>query len=121
MADVEDEALEPWTCTSFSQRVAEDSVFLDRISRHFEMLTPLQQMRIILSLVYCPPLDPPRAYLDLLRVAQESDNDLVASCAHIAWAVLVENVALHDVAVHGASPYDEANHCVFREEGLLED
>ena len=75
MADVEDEALEPWTCTAFSQRVAEDPVFLDRISRHFDMLTPLQQMRIILSLVYCPPQDPPRAYLDLLCMAQESDND----------------------------------------------
>ena len=121
MADVEDEALEPWTCTAFSQRVAEDPVFLDRISRHFDMLTPLQQMRIILSLVYCPPQDPPRAYLDLLCMAQESDNDLVASCAAIAWAVLVDNVALLDVAVHGASQFEEVNHCVFREEGLLED
>lgn len=121
---LEGECLEPWTCTTYAQRIQTDTVFLERIVRYLDLLTPHQHMRLILSLVYCPPPEAqglPQSYKDMVSASLSSDDPIVAASARVAWAVLVEGKALRDVeGIAGVIPPkgDDVVHCTFLDDEI---
>eukprot|EP00760_Papus_ankaliazontas_P038295 PhM_4_TR9058/c0_g1_i1/m.59988 len=114
--ELTDEGTQPWSCVQFAQRM-QDPVQGPRIARCFDMLNSQQQMRIILSLVYCPPPygEPvPEAYAALVRRLASSDDghdddvdEVVRVAAKTALAVLIEGRTLRDVGAELCREYQQ--------------